>query len=551
MPTPNPLPLVDILLTGGRVQTFADADQGPGEVQSVAIAAGRVVAIGSDADLAHYAPVAAHVIDLAGRRVLPGLNDAHIHAVRAGVSWTRTVHWEGVRSLAEGLELIRADAASRGPGEWVSVVGGWHSRQLAEGRAPTRAELDAVAPDNPVYVQELYDRAFANTAALSLCGWTDDSPDPERGALLRDDAGHLTGELRGVGAFSVPLARALRGGDTQGEDGIAAMSAVFAQHGLTGVVDGGGLLVTPRDYDDLYATWRRGALGIRTRLFISAWNRGGEVDDIDRLTTLVQPGIGDAMLKVAGVGEIPHLGCHDMEGLDPFSMTEDAYRELVEIVRMCATRGWRMSVHAVLDETLGRILDAWEEVERETGLVAGAGFSIVHADEASRGNLERAARLGVGILVQSRLVLKGADYVAEWGPEKTAAAPPLGDMRELGIIVGGGTDATRANWYSPWTSIWWLVTGGTIDGEGVRDARHRVTRAEALAAYTRDAAWFTGEQGHRGRLLPGYDADLCVPSLDPLTCSDDELRTILSDLTVVGGRITHDSGALTRVGAHA
>jgi predicted amidohydrolase YtcJ len=95
------------------------------------------------------------------------------------------------------------------------------------------------------------------------------------------------------------------------------------------------------------------------------------------------------------------------------------------------------------------------------------------------------------------------------------------------------------------------VTGGTLDGAGVRDPRHRIGRGDALAAYTRDAAWFTGEQDTRGRLLPGYDADLCVPTLDPFECPDDELRGILSDLTVMDGRITHDSGALSwRPGTH-
>src|SRR5690606_7057564 len=189
------------------------------------------------------------------------------------------------------------------------------------------------------------------------------------------------------------------------------------------VVDGGGMLVTPRDYELIYEVWRRGELDVRTRVFISAWTRGGEVGNIDQLTSLVQPGSGDGMLRIAGVGEIPHLGCHDMEGLDPFAVPDAAFAELVEIVRLCARRAWRMSVHAVLDATLGRILDAWEQVEAETGLVAGRGWSIVHADEASRANLERLAQLGAGVLVQNRLVLKGSDYVEVWGPEATASAP--------------------------------------------------------------------------------------------------------------------------------
>lgn len=546
MPPTGALPAVDLVLRGGRITTFADPDQGPAEVSAVAIAGGRVLAVGSDEELAPFTALAARVVDLGGRRVLPGLNDSHIHAMRAGVSWSVTAHWEGVRTLAQGMELLAADAAGRERGRWVTVVGGWHRSQLAERRGPTRAELDVAVPDHPAYVQEGYDRAVLNSAGLQACGWSDESPDPARGRLLRDDSGRLTGEIEGVGAFSVPLGLALQVTPEEAREGTVQMAREFARHGLTGVVDGGGLLVTPRDYDAIYAVWRRGELDVRTRLFLSAWTRGGEVQDIDQLTTLVQPDSGDGVLKVVGVGEIPHLGCHDLEGMEPFTVPDAAYDELVQIVRLCAQRGWRMSIHAVLDATLGRILDAWEQVEQETGLVAGRGFSIVHADEASRENLERIARLGAGILVQNRLTLKGGDYVRTWGPEATAGAPPIADMRELGITIGGGSDATRANWFSPWASIWWLVTGATFDGAGTRAERHRLTREEALAAYTRDAAWFTGEQGRRGRLVPGYDADLCVPTLDPFTCSESELPTILSDLTVMDGRVTRDSGQLTQ-----
>ncbi len=534
------LPVIDLILRNGRISTFADPGQGPAEVESAAFAGGRVVAIGTDEQTAALVPLAARVIDLGGRRALPGLNDSHIHAVRAGVTWSRTMHWEDVRSLAEALDRVRAEAEVRAPGEWISVVGGWHRSQLAEGRPPTRAELDDAAPDNPVYVQELYDLGVLNTTGLRECGWLEGAADPPRGHLDRDGEGVPTGEIHGVGAFAVPLAHALAVDSATAADGVRAMNREFARHGLTGVVDGGGLLVTPRDYDPLYSVWREGGLDVRTRLFVSAWTRGGEVADIESLTSLVQPDSGDGMLKVTGVGEIPHLGCHDMEGLDPFTLSEASYRELVEIVRLCVARGWRMSVHAVLDETLDRVLDAWETVERETGRVSQLGFSIVHADDASRTNLKRLAALGAGVLVQSRLVLKGGDYVESWGRSRTASAPPLGDIRDLGIIVGGGSDATRANWFSPWASIWWLVTGQSLDGRGTRDARHRVDVETALATYTRDAAWFTGESAHRGRILPGFDADVCVPTLDPFSCDPDELRDIMSDLTVLGGRITHE-----------
>ncbi|MCR2799562.1 amidohydrolase [Microbacterium sp. zg-Y818] len=542
--SPRALPLVDLVLRGGRITTFADPQQAPEHAQSVAVAGGRVIAVGTDDELAPHADLAARVIELEGRDVIPGLNDSHIHAVRGGNSWSRSLHWEGVRSVSEALNSIHDAATRLGPGQWISAVGGWHRSQFEEGRTPTPTELEEAAPHNPVYVQELYDVGILNEAGLAACGFADGAEDPPRGRIERDDTGRPTGRIHGVGAFAAPIGHALAADEAQAGDGLRSMLAEFARHGLTGVVDGGGLLMTPRDYDPVYGVWRDGALDVRVRLFFSAWTRGGEVGDIDALTSLVPADVGDGLLRVVGIGEIPHLGCHDLEGLDPFAVSDAAFEELVDIVRLCARRRWRMSIHAVLDDTLGRVLDAWERIEAETGLIAGRGWSIVHADEASRANLERVARLGAGILVQNRLILKGGDYVEAWGPEATAQAPPLGTMRELGIVIGGGTDATRANWFSPWASIWWLATGRTLDGRGTRLEQHRLTRRQAIAAFTRDAAWFTGEQDHRGRIAPGYDADFCVPSADPFGCADDALRDIRSDLTVLAGRITHQSTAL-------
>jgi predicted amidohydrolase YtcJ len=452
------------------------------------------------------------------------------------------MHWEDVRSLAEGLRQIGARASALEPGQWISVVGGWHSRQLEEGRMPTRAELDAVAPENPVFIQELYDHGVVNSAGLAACGWDDSSADPAGGKLLRDAAGQVTGQLIGMGAFAVPLALALAATPEQSYSGTRAMFREFAAHGLTGVADGGGLKMTPHDYHQLFKLWSDDALAVRVRLFISAWTRGGEVGDVAALTEFLHPGFGDRRLRVVGLGEIPHLSCHDMEGLDPFVLEQIAYDELVEIVRMCAQAGWPMSVHAVLEDSLSRVLDAWEQVERETGGVAGRRFSIVHADQASEESIKRIAALGAGVLVQNRFMLKSTDYREGWGAEAVRTAPPIGVMRAHGVTIGGGTDATRANWFSPWASIWWLVTGQSIDGAPPRDAEHLLSVEQALASYTRDAAWFTGEEGERGRLVPGYEADLVVPTLDPFECDVNELREIRSDLTIVGGAVTHASG---------
>jgi predicted amidohydrolase YtcJ len=533
----------DLVLRNAKITTFAGSSSLSPTAQSVAIKDGRVLAVGSDAELAPLAATARHTADLGGRRVIPGLNDSHIHAMRAGLTWNRTLHWEDVRTLGDALARVRQAAAGRAAGEWIFVIGGWHSRQLREGRLPTRAELDEAAPDNPVYIQELYARGVLNSAALARCGWDGATADPPGGQLLRNASGALTGEVTGIGAFAVPSA--LVGSADREEEirGTAAMMAAFAGHGLTGVIDGGGMATSPRDYDALYELWRRGGLTVRARLFMCTWTTGREVDDYEQLTRVSQPDFGDAMLKVSGAGEMPHSGCHDFEGLNPEFMISDAsYEELLQITRLCARHGWRISVHAVLDSSLSRVLDAWEQVERETGRISQLRCSVVHADGASEASLRRVAALRAGVLVQNRLLLQGADYVRAWGQEAADAAPRIGVMRQLGIPVGGGTDATRANRYSPWASIWWLVTGRSIDGATRRHERDRLSRHDAIASYTRDAAWFTGEDGWRGRLSPGYDADLCVPTADPFECAEDDLCDLRSDLTIVGGRVTHAHG---------
>jgi predicted amidohydrolase YtcJ len=536
-------PSIDLLLTNGRIWTGSEAhDSDPNEVAALAVRDGIVVAIGSTEELSSMAPHAGRVIDLAGRRVVPGLIDTHIHAVRAGLTWSLSLHFDDVHTLAEALARVASRTQQIASGEWITVTGGWHSRQLDQARLPSRSELDGVAPNSPVYIQELYAKAVLNSAGLDACGWDDDSDDPANGHLLRDEQGHLTGEVEGMGAFGVVLALALAPTLEESVAGTRQMFEEFATHGITTVLDGGGLFMTPDKYVPLYQLWNEDRLDVRVRLFVSAWTRGDERGDVATLMQFLHPGFGDGLLQVAGLGEIPHLGCHDMEGFDEFSISDVAFEEFVDITRTCVEHGWRMSVHAVLDSSLARILDAWERVEHETGRVSALRFSIVHADQACDENVARIAALGAGVMVQNRMNLQATDYVSTWGSDAVRSAPPISVMRKHDIVIGGGTDATRANRYLPWSSIGWLVTGATVDGAVSRDDTHLMSIEEALACFNRHAAWFVGEEDRRGRLVAGFDADLCVPSLDVLGCDPSDLESVRSELTIMGGRITHASG---------
>jgi predicted amidohydrolase YtcJ len=154
------------------------------------------------------------------------------------------------------------------------------------------------------------------------------------------------------------------------------------------------------------------------------------------------------------------------------------------------------------------------------------------------------ADLGVGVLVQNRLALKATDYVECWGPEQTLRTPPIGELVEAGLPLAAGSDATRANWYQPWATVWWLVTGGSVDGQTPRSTEHRLGLEAALRASTAGGTWFTFEEGRRGQLAVGQAADLFVPTADPFSVDADALLDIRSDLTLMAGRVTHSTGRL-------
>jgi predicted amidohydrolase YtcJ len=514
---------------------------------TVAVRNGRILAVGPSADLAPLIDSASQVVDLGGRLLLPGLQDSHIHAVRAGLTWNAEMHWEELESLADALAMIRERAAGTSAGRWLRVVGGWHERQFTERRRPTLTELDTVAPAHPVFAQMLYDSAVLNSAGLAACGWTAGCADPPGGTVERDEDGRPTGVVRGMGAFRSALDRMSAPSDEEQATSTAVMLREFAAHGVTAVVDGGGLSMTPESYRPVFALWRRAELPVRLRLFVSAASRGNEVDELTAWMRHGTAGFGDETLRISGLGEVVHLGCHDLEGFGNFAIDDVAQSELLEISRRAAVAGWPMSVHAVLDYSLGRVLDAWEQVAAQHD-IRSRRWSIVHADQASPGNIRRMADLGLGVLVQNRMVLQAADYLPIWGADQVARTPPLGDLSAAGIPIAGGSDATRASRYLPWWSIWWLATGGTIAEAGARAPEHCLTVQQALHAYTHAGTWFTFEEASRGRIEPDQAADFFAPTADPFDVPAEQLPKIRSDWTVMAGRTTHTTGAIDGTG---
>jgi predicted amidohydrolase YtcJ len=416
-------------------------------------------------------------------------------------------------------------------------VGGWHPGDFSEGRGPTVDELNQVAPNHPVYVQLLYENAVLNDAAMAYLPATD----PPGGTIERNDDGSPTGMIRGPGAFGMVLSQIPMPGRAAQIASSTAMAAELNGLGITGVIDPGGFGVSPETYGALFDVWRAGELNVRTRLYLVPSGPGTEVDDVRHWVKYVQPGFGDDMLRYTGFGEILAFGCHDMEGVRPWTMSEAAKADLREITTVLAEAGWPIHMHAIFDATISDILDIWESVHADIGLPR---TSFAHAEPISSASLERVKALGVGVAIQDRMIWRMADSAALWGSDVAAEAPPLRDILDLGIPLGAGTDATVVAEIDPWRSIWWLVTGESVDGAPPRAERHRLSRAEALTAYTSGSAWFSLDEHERGTLAPGMLADMAVLTTDVFDPAE-SLLGVGADLTLVGGRVVHAAGGFS------
>jgi predicted amidohydrolase YtcJ len=533
--------VADAVLRGGVIYRGTDDGGTPRFVEALAIRDGRIVGVGAWRNVESLAGPGTVVVDLDGRTVVPGLHDSHLHVVRAGLTWTDEVVWYETPSLEHALRLLDDRALARPPGTWLRVVGGWQAGQFTERRGPTSAELTQRFPHHPVYVQLLYEEAVLNAAALRAAGIDRDTPDPALGTIERDPTGEPTGTVRGVGAFMHCLRHMPAPEHADQVRGTAELMAALNAWGVTAATDAGGLGMTPEMYEPLFTLWREGGMTVRTRLYVGPSTRGGERDELNGWLRHIRPGFGDGWLRHVGIGEIAVFGCHDLEGLRDFAVDDASRAELEVICRQIASRGWPLHLHAVLDDTISAVLDVWERVDRETPL-AGLRWSLAHIEPISARNLDRVAALRCGLGVQDRMVYRATDSAAVWGDDAVRNGPPLRDILDRGIPLGAGTDSTRVASPNPWVSLWWLVSGDTFDDGPPRDERHRLTRAEALDAYTVGSAWFSFEETERGRLHAGMAADLAVLVDDYFSVDVDDIRDLRSDLTLVDGRVVHAAG---------
>lgn len=478
----------DLLLANGR---FVD---GRGLVGSaLTVKNGRIAGVG---DARALGP-AARTIDLAGRTVVPGLFDAHVHYTRAGVNpgyEARRV--ERAFSIAELQEAIAKRAASAPPGAFITCIGGWNHTQLAENRRPTKAELDAAAPKHGVYISGTGGGTGAITNSV--------------GRTFFAAKGVIVDDVTGVVGSAPAAVAALQAAQTAADKlrGTADLNAHASSLGLTGVINAGNLA----DQEFALTLWRQDKLAIRMRPVFPADSPQEAETRIVNNFSQAGKAVGDDLFRPAGFGE--RIG-----GTDTMSP------QFEPTARMIATHGWLLQQHSISIKENDFHLDAFRSIAREHP-IDRLRWSLIHLQSIDEPRLTALKELGCGASAQT------------WTYFGTGGGPPFRRIVDSGTRAGVGTDSTNVSALDPWISLFYMTTGRNVAGMLTNDGQ-QVSRVEALRLYTEGAAWFSFDDHHVGSFVAGKYADLAVLSHDYLTVPEQTIRRIESVLTLLAGKVVH------------
>lgn len=547
----------DLILTGGRVLTVNARDD---VAEAVAVRAGHIVAVGATHDVEGLVGPRTEVIRLHGETVLPGFIDAHNHFMLYGtrLSWV-DAKWPTNKTVADLLGRIAERAALLPPGEWV-VGWGVEDTALAEKRFPTREELDAVAPNHPVYIRHRSGHAVvANSRALARAGITEETPQPPGGHLDRDPTtGRLTGVLRENPAFR-PVEEVLPK-PTQDEmkEGVIAAGRLYASAGITSVHDAGAD-ARPETYRAYHEAVLEGRLKTRVYLMIWGWPRSHFYLERD---LGLRTGFGDERLRLGPVklfadGSIQVFTCAFHE---PYITLEtDAVRanprgvlcmtpnELNDIVLEAHQRGYQVAVHAQGDYGIDVALDAIEYAMWKAPR-PDPRHRIEHCQCVTPAGLERMKRLGVIASFYPHHSWYWADrHISTFiGEARARRMNPMKSAMQAGVVAVAHSDAPIASIGDPmfgaeplfgiWCAVNRITRGGTLLGP-----EERVTPMEGIRAFTINAAYASFEERVKGSIEPGKLADLVVLAQDPCEVDPWAIRDIKVLRTIIGGETVYQA----------
>ncbi len=530
------------IFTGNLAQPAASA---------FAVTQGRIYSVGSDDEILDLRDYSTQVIDAGGRRLISGINDAHIHLLNEA-NYTYNVRWDGVPTLHRALTMLREQAERTPEGHWVKVIGGWSPYQFEENRFPTMEELRQAVPNCPLLVQYAYNRVFMNELAMQTLGvGTDRFPDLQVIEFEKDEQGNYTGVVYGD-TFGFLALETLAPQPNFEEQ---LNSLVYTIHGLnrfgvTSVFDCGS-----RGYPAAHVTseilMRENRFNLRLSFVDMQFGSSNMVDaEISAITTSSPMSPGQNLNPSMAHGHV-FRGAKALEGevhdhenfdrpaviLDPQRIHRHVEQDIAKLVR----RRIPFRMHISYNENITPFLDAMEKMNETTPL-DGLKWSIEHAETITPENIFRVKALGGGIALDPKMALHGDAFIKTYSREKALETPRLRALVDSGIPLAMTTDAFRASSFNPWVAISWVVSGKSVSGTEVLAEHNRLTRVEALHLFTKGAAWFTDAEAEMGRIAPGNLADFALLDRDYFNVPEDEIKRVTSVLTVMDGRVVFGAG---------
>jgi hypothetical protein len=526
----------DLVLVNGKVVTVDDRFS---IQQALAVKGGRIVAVGTTAVIRKLEGPNTKVIDARGRTVIPGLIDNHAHFVRVAEKWHAEMRLDGVTSRAAAIRMLQERVRTAKPGAWIVALGGWSEEQFTDDpRGFPLAELDRLAPDNPVALQAIYRHTYLNSAAMKAAGIDEKTANPGGGAIEKDASGRPTGIVSGAGgvafiAAKVPLAEKQQWLQNA-RDVVAFLNSV----GMTTWMDAGGRGMSAAHYEPYRLLAEKGELN--ARVFWQTVRQPGTPAEVGKVVAEIpamKPFQGTDWFDNVGYGESVYSPINT-QLLNPKANTRsEDFAQWARIVRALAQHGLYANSHVEMESAIESFLTLYEEINREKP-IKGLRWAFSHIDQVTPAQLERMKRIGMSAQIHTRPLIQGV-LMHRFHGERAYTMPPMRLVQDSGIMWGLGSDATAVTTSNPFYNLWFAVTGKMLNGEIVN--RQTITREEALIAHTRNNGYIVFQEANLGSLQPGKYADLLVLDRDYLTVPPDEIRNLKPVLTMVGGRIVYEA----------
>ena len=522
----------DTILVNGKIATVDDRFT---MAQALAIKDRRIIASGSNDAVRKHAGASTKVIDLKGRTVVPGLIDNHSHWIRAAEH--DELRFDGVTTRAQTIKLLGERLATKKPGEWVVVLGGWSEEQFTdEARGFPLAELDTIAPNNPVVLQSIYRHSYLNSTALKMAKIDETTPNPPGGTLEKDAAGKITGVVRGAGGVAFVAGKVPLKEREAWLDNTRKLATYLNSLGITAWGDAGGRGMGPKHYQPYQDLADRDELNVR--VFWTTIRQPVNTAEVDKVLLEIpslKPFQGNDYFDHIGWGETVYRPLTTQLLARGGNTKPEDLAQMMRIVRALAEKGIYLNSHVEMVNVIDAFLDQYEALNRDAP-IRGLRWSFSHLDQITDAQLARMKKLGMNAQIHSRPLIQGVLMHRIHG-EAAWDMPPFRRVQDSGITWGLGSDATAVTTSNPFYTLSFAVTGKMIGGHHVN--RQSVTREEALIAHTRSNALILFQEGNLGSLAPGKYADLLVLDRDYFTVPVDQIKDIKPLMTMVGGRVVY------------